>query len=139
MSSCIVGIGNRYRSDDAVGSIVAQRLGGIQLSGDGAQLLELFKQFTDVILIDAVQSGAPPGTIFRFDGIQDPLSREMFATSTHAFGLVEAVELARTLVQLPRTLIIYGIEGTNFSSGTTLSPEVSQAIEIVVTQIHDPR
>jgi len=135
VSRCIIGVGNRYRSDDAIGPIIAERLGGIELTGDGAQLLELFKQSNEVIVIDAVQSGAPPGTIFRLDANETPLPREMFTSSTHAFGLPEAIELARTLEQLPRTLIVYGIEGENFTAGTSLSHEVSEAIKLVVTQI----
>ena len=47
--------------------------------------------------------------------------------STHAFGVAEALELARALNRLPPCLLIYGIEGKNFAMGTGLSPEVRTA------------
>ena len=135
MSKLVIGIGNRYRSDDAIGPIVAERLGGLELTGDGAELLEVLKEASDVILIDAVRSGSPAGTVFQFDVNERSLPREMFAASTHAFGVAEAIELARTLGQLPQRLIVFGVEGSNFAAGTTLSPEVERAVPEVAERI----
>jgi hydrogenase maturation protease len=47
-----------------------------------------------VIVLDAVVSGAQPGTICRFDAQADPLPTRWFHGSTHAFGVAEAIELA---------------------------------------------
>jgi len=55
--------------------------------------------------------------------------------STHAFGVVEAIELARALHMLPPCLIVYAIEGKNFATGTGLSPEVEKAVQQVVEQV----
>lgn len=136
----VVGVGNAYRRDDAVGLIIARRLKAENLdhvrileeSGEGAVLMESWEDADTVILIDAVHSGAAPGTIHRLDAHAQAIPTDFFHYSTHAFSVAEAIELARTLNQLPPRLIIYGIEGKNFETGKGLSPEVENAVEEVV-------
>src|SRR5262249_46565971 len=82
----IIGIGNEYRGDDAVGLIVARRLKVrladsaivIEQSGDGAALMEAWRDAETVIIIDAMMSGAAPGTIHRFDAIAQPIPKISF-------------------------------------------------------------
>jgi hydrogenase maturation protease len=132
----IIGIGNEYRGDDAAGLIVARRLKEgltdsaivIEQGGDGAALMEAWRGAETVIIIDAVMSGAAPGTIHRFDANAQPLPKDAFRLSTHAFGVAEAIELARALGELPRGLIVYGIEGKNFTAGVGLSSEIENAV-----------
>ena len=142
-STIIIGIGNPYRSDDGVGVVVARQLRElspvgvtvIEESGEGAALLDAWKGATTAILVDAVKSGAPPGTIHRLDAHTEQIPTRFFHYSTHAFSVVEAVELSRALGQLPSRLILYGIEGHSFSAGGRLSPEVERAALKVVGQI----
>jgi hydrogenase maturation protease len=139
----IIGIGNAYRGDDAVGLAAARKLKEeglpglvvIEESGDGAALMELWKDAEAVIVVDAIQSGAEPGTVHRFDAHARPIPTELFRCSTHAFGLAEAIELARALDQLPPRLMVYGIEGKHFEAGMGLSSEVERAAEDVVEQV----
>jgi len=139
-SIVIIGVGNEYRSDDGAGIAVARRLRALfatgvtilEESGEGASLIEAWKGATWVMLVDAVRSGAPPGTIHRLDARAAPLPTGFFHYSTHAFSVAEAVELARSLDQLPAHLIVYGIEGENFAAGVELSSPVNQAVEAVV-------
>ncbi|HEV2715469.1 MAG TPA: hypothetical protein VGU64_09420, partial [Terriglobales bacterium] len=63
------------------------------------------------------------------------LPAPIFRDSTHAFGLIEAVELSRALKQLPSNLVIYGIEGQNFEAGTGLSPGVVGAVNDLVEKL----
>jgi hydrogenase maturation protease len=136
-------VGNVYRSDDAVGAIVARRLrekigAGVTVreeSGEGTALLESWKGVDAVILIDATQSGATPGTLQRFDVSVQSLPATFFRHSTHAFSIAETVELARTLGQLPSRLVVYGIEGKTFLPGVGLSGEVEGAIEEAVQRV----
>jgi len=139
----IIGLGNEYRRDDAVGLVVARRLREAaplsvlvrEETGEGASLLESWQDADTVILIDAVQSGAAPGTVHRLDAHERPIAREFFRFSTHAFGLAEAVELARALGRLPPRLIVYGVEGKSFEAGVGLSPEVEAAAQVVVDRV----
>ncbi len=139
----IIGIGNPYRGDDAVGVRIAQdimkklpdRVNVIEQSGEGISLMESWKDANTVILIDAVSSGGKPGTIYQLDAHKQPIPAEFFHYSTHAFGVAEAIELARALKQLPPHLIVYGIEGKSFETGVGLSPEVEKAAQEVVERI----
>ena len=139
----IIGIGNPYRGDDAVGLRIAQdikkkspdHVNVIEQSGEGISLMDSWKDSDAVILIDAVYSGAKPGTIHRFDAHTQPIPSKFFHYSTHAFGVAEAIELARALKQLPPHLIVYGIEGKCFEAGIKLSWEAEKAVEEVMMRV----
>lgn len=139
----VIGVGNAYRGDDAVGLWVIRRLQDEvgdavriqEASGEGAALLESWQEADVVILVDAVRSGGAPGTISRFDAHEQALPVAFFRYSTHAFSVAEAVALARTLHRLPPRFVVYGIEGHTFAAGIGLSPAVEAAVEHVVTQV----
>jgi hydrogenase maturation protease len=136
----VIGVGNPYRRDDGVGIVVARRLRELaeralvvaEASGEGASLLDAFEGAPWVILIDAVASGAAPGTVVRLDAAVQPLPKQFFRYSTHTLGVAEAVELARTLGCLPARLVIFGVEGAEYAAGEGLSPEVARAVGAVV-------
>jgi hydrogenase maturation protease len=141
----IIGVGNPYRGDDAVGLqavrlLRAMGIDGSNLlehSGEGVSLMEAWKGLATVILIDAVRSGSPPGTIHRLDGFTNPLPAQLFQSSTHAFSLPQAIEMARVLDELPRRLLIFGIEGRDFQAGTELSSDVSAAVPRLARVVFD--
>lgn len=139
----IVGIGNRYRGDDSFGCIVAEDLAGrvplgvkcVEHDGEPAGLIECWQDIENVILIDAVSSGANAGYIFQFDLAQQALPEQFNVYSTHAFGVPQAVELARALGKLPQGIRFIGVEGENFEAGEALSPALSKAKDIVIAEI----
>ncbi len=137
----VIGVGNRYRSDDGVGSVVARRVRALALpwvqvaEANGAALLDVWAHERDVILIDAVCAGSPPGTIFRLDGAALP--HEYFRYSSHAFGVVEAVDLARVLHRLPEHVLVYGVQAETFAVGEGLSPAVEAAAGGLVEEIRE--
>ncbi len=140
----LIGIGNEYRSDDSVGLTAIRTLKTkvlpeetllIESSGDGAELIEMWRTAGTAILIDAVSSGSKPGTIYRFDALKQRVPVQLSFPSTHAFSVAEAIELARVLDQIPPSLIVYAIEGQNFSTGIGLSPVVENAMLKVVEQV----
>jgi len=132
----IIGCGTDGRGDDAAGLLAARRLralGGeaLEHTGDGLALMELWAGAGDVILIDAVCGPGEPGGVLVWDARTAPLPADRARGSTHAFGVAEAVELARALGRLPRTLTVYGIAGRRFETGTAPSAEVAAAAERV--------
>src|SRR5581483_11121820 len=139
----IIGVGNGYRGDDGVGPAILallreERSPGVRLlecDGDCSTLLDAWHGADAVMLIDAVSSGAPPGTVYRFDALSQALPRAVSFQSTHAFGVAEALALGRTLGQLPASLIIYAVEGKTFTTGMGLSPEVELAGYEIVQQV----
>ena len=140
---CVIGVGNAFRGDDGVGLVVARQLSELVLpgvtvleqSGEGTTLMETWGEAAHVIVVDAVSSGSEPGSIHRFEPAGQGLPAFFSGHSTHAFGLAEAIELARQLDRLPAQLVVYGIEGKSFELGTELSSEVEAAVEIVIEQI----
>ena len=131
----VIGIGNDDRGDDAVGRRVARGLrdrvqGDVEVleqDGEATRLLELLAAADAAYLVDAAVSGAPPGTVTRLEPAGAALPRSLFAVSSHGLGLAEAIELARALGSLPRRLVVYAIEGADFSPGKPLSPAVAAA------------
>ena len=144
MKTVLIGIGNEFRGDDAVGRVLARRLAAMELpgleihesSGECFSLMELWTDADKVILVDALQSGAAPGTIRRIDaGTKSIPAHLVQQCSTHSLSLLEAVEMARALEKLPPEVIIFGIEGESFDPGVELSPEVARAADEAFEQI----
>jgi hydrogenase maturation protease len=137
-STVVIGVGNALRHDDAAGLEVARRVRAlvdpsrvavIEHEGEQSALLDLWEGAAAVVLVDAVRSVAPAGTIHRVDASNEPLPAETWGShSTHAIGVAEAVELARALGRMPARVIVYGIEGARFDAGQGLSKEVSDAM-----------
>jgi hydrogenase maturation protease len=145
----VIGVGNRYRSDDAAGLVVIDELKSrlpdsveiVEQSGDAAALIESWSGAERVFVIDAVFSNAAAGTILRYDANSGRVPCARFRCSTHMFGIAEAVEMARSLGELPSQLIIYGIEGESFATGTGVSPRVKEAshkiVELLIRETAD--
>jgi hydrogenase maturation protease len=135
----IIGCGNRQRGDDAAGIFAAERLRALGIpaeicSGESSELMELWSNVDDVIVIDAVVTDSTPGAVHLWVA-QRPLHYGKASGSTHGLGVAEAIELARALDCLPQRLRIYGIEGRQFEIGSKVSPEVVRAVEEIVQRI----
>ncbi len=135
----IICCGNPERGDDGAGALVAGRLRDLGVeaetrTGEASELLEAWRGADHVVVVDAVETGAPAGTVWRWEGWQTNFPTRR-STSTHGLGLSEAITLARVLDRLPHRLRIYGIEGRRFEPGAGVSPEVKLAVEDVVLQI----
>ena len=125
----IIGVGNEFRGDDGVGIVMARRVGGVEASGEGASLMDLWQGEDRVLIIDAVQSGAKAGTVYRIDAARETVPTGFFHYSSHLFGVAEAIEMARVLRRLPEQIILFGVEGRSFGMGDPLSAPVEAALE----------
>ena len=139
-------LGNRLRGDDAAGPHVAELLRagalpeGVEIRehwGEAGDLMDHWPDVERVVLVDAASSQATPGTLHAFDAHQAPVPRGLFHSSTHRFGVAEAVELARVLGRLPGEVRLYAIEGRSFALGADLSPEVAEAAEHLAERIRN--
>jgi hydrogenase maturation protease len=139
----LIGVGNAWRGDDGAGLAVARRVrelspAGVEVrevEGDATALVEAWSGAEGVVVVDAAESGAPPGTVRRFDAASQPLPVRGLRSSTHAFGVADAVELARALGRLPQRLDVYAIEGASFAAGERLSPAVERAVAELATAL----
>ena len=132
----VVGVGNTLRGDDGAGPAVAglvraQAPPGVSVAvceQEPTRLLDAFGDADVAVVVDAVSTGAPAGTVHLFDASDEPLPSHVDRSSTHAFGLGEALELARALGRLPPRAVVVGIEGREFAAGDCLTPAVADAV-----------
>ncbi|HEY4606662.1 MAG TPA: hydrogenase maturation protease [Acidimicrobiia bacterium] len=138
MRRIVIGVGNPSRGDDGAGLEVARRVRTVptseQITGSYG-LIDLWQGYEDVVIVDAARSGAPAGSVHRFDVEDRPLPQGLLATSSHSIGVAETIEMARKLGRLPRRLLVYGIEASDVALGSGLSPEVAGAVREVVEEI----
>jgi hydrogenase maturation protease len=146
MKTLILGLGNPLVSDDSVGLRVAevlkQRLAGredVEVSEDywgGLRLMERLIGRRRAVIIDAVCSGAPPGSIHRLSPDSIPTQR---SASAHDVNLPTALEFGRQAgMELPpnEDIRLVGIEAADiltFSEHCT--PEVEAAIPHAVETV----
>ncbi|MBI4664818.1 MAG: hydrogenase maturation protease [Nitrospinae bacterium] len=131
--------------DDYAGLLIAQRIAGLGLagtdvaffSGDLSSMIETWAGYDTVLICDAAISEKPAGTVRSINAKSGPLPREISFVSTHAFGLADTIELARTLGKLPPELCVYAVEAVNLGLGAPITREVEMAVERLVKQIQD--
>ena len=139
----VIGVGNEWRRDDAAGLAVARlvraradaSLRVVEHEGEATALLDAWDGAEEVVVVDAVRSGAPPGTVHTLDPVARPVPAELFSVSSHVLGVADAIELARAIGRLPPRLTLYGIEGRDFGLGSGLDPDVARAVGEVAAAI----
>lgn len=141
----LLGLGNIHRRDDGAGIYVTRELLGRglvgadirMLSGEATEILNAWAGASRVVIVDAVDSGKAPGTIHRIAVGGDPLPKLPGTQSTHGLGLAEAIELGSVLGQLPRELVILGIEGNDFTRGEGLTECVQSTADLLIQHVLD--
>ena len=136
----MIGVGNSFRGDDAAGREVARRVrervpDGLEVvvcELEPTRLIDAWAEADAALVVDAVASGAEPGTVHRFDASTEALPSREFRSSTHALGIGETIELARAIGKLPARIVVLGVEGETFGSGTELSDAAREGVERAV-------
>jgi hydrogenase maturation protease len=139
----LIGVGNPDRGDDCAGLEVVRRLEalrppGVRLarcSGDALELMDLWRGFRRVVVVDAALGGGHPGAVNRFRVGTGRLPWYLRSGSTHSWGVAEAVEMARALGELPEEVVVYAIEGRYFGLHRGLCPEVRAAAAEVAQRV----
>jgi len=133
-------LGTPYRGDDAAGPLVEERLraAGVRILAcdhEPTRLLDQWEGLDLVVIVDAVVTGAPAGTVHRIETARDPLPRDLGLASSHAFGVADALELAQTLDRAPRRVVVFGIEGAAFGMGDPVTGAVTAAVDTVADAV----
>jgi len=129
----VLGVGNVLLQDEGVGVKVIERLqeeyrfsSNVRLMDGGTLGLRLLDPISDtdqLIVVDAVQNGEPPGTLYRLPA-SELEKRVTFKNSLHQLDLVEALAYSEILGNRPNAVII-GIEPADISPwGTELTETV---------------
>jgi len=141
----LLGLGNDFMGDDAVGAAVAKIIEKrglpptvdlLEGSIDGFTLLGLMPKYEKVIVVDAADMGLEPGEWRVFDAKPELLGKN-FRTLTHFFSLGEALELAERLgLKLP-PIKIYAIQPKfiGFTGKLRLSGSVAKAARAVIASL----
>jgi hydrogenase maturation protease len=137
----VVGCGNPYAGDDSAGLEVVRRLRAtgdcecelLEMPQAGLELLDLLQGATVVLFIDAVSSGAPPGTLhlaaLPSPGIEP---RALGLLSSHGWGLAEMLGLAGAMRRQTPRLMLLGVEVGTVEPGRARTPAVEEAIQTLV-------
>jgi hydrogenase maturation protease len=111
----VVGIGSPFGADQlgwvAIDALSACNLPDcelIKLDRPGSSLLDYFGGMKCVVLIDAVAQDEFPGSVAQVQ--LEQLDQVRCLTSSHGFGVTEAVALASQLGELPPQLYLIGIQ-----------------------------
>ena len=140
----VIGLGNPILRDDSVGLRVVRALRshiegipGIELAEDyngGLRLMERLIGFDQAVVIDAIVTGAAPGTLHVMGAKGPPTQR---STSAHDVDLVTALTLGRRAgAQLPDAddIIVIGIEAEDVLQ---FGEQLSRAVEAAIPQAVD--
>ncbi|HTS69284.1 MAG TPA: hydrogenase maturation protease [Terriglobia bacterium] len=139
----VAGCGNQLAADDGVGVEIVRRLRGrgdcgcefLELAGGGFDLLYAFEKAEIILIVDAVQSGAAPGTVHLLplpSGRLEP--RSIGKISGHGWGLDKTLRLAHSLGWQPPRLMLLGVELERATTGSACSPAAEAALEEVVAR-----
>ncbi len=143
-SLLVVGVGNAARGDDGIGPAVIEAIRGepeladaetVVAAGDLSDLVVTWEPDQDVVIVDAMIGGGPPGTVVTIDGLRDPLPEADRPLSSHGFGLADTVQLARALGRLPRSLTIVAVQVGDIDHLAPLTEPVRDAVAEVVARV----
>jgi hydrogenase maturation protease len=139
----VIGIGNIVLSDDGLGVHAVRRLRdrhtlhGVELIEGGTAGLLLLPHLADArraILVDAIDVGAPSGTLVRLEG---EACKRAFSTglTAHEVGLADLLAAARISGAWPEALVIHGAQPASTAVRTTLSAPLAARLDELVDRI----
>jgi hydrogenase maturation protease len=136
----VIGVGNTILSDDGAGVHAARLLqgdprvpAGVTILDGGTLGIELVPYASDasrVLFLDAVNSGAAPGTLTRMTG------RDLLGTSggwsVHQLGVADLIAALALVSAGPQDIVVLGVQPAHTDWGTSLSPDVESALSGLV-------
>jgi hydrogenase maturation protease len=137
----VAGVGNVLRGDDGFGPAVVGRLGelpaGVDVVETGiggvALLAELMAGCDGLVLVDAVDQGAPPGTVFALEPDVRPGGH---VPDVHLVNPQRVLSMARSMGCLPERVLIVGCQpAATDELGAGLSPAVERAVPAAVARV----
>jgi hydrogenase maturation protease len=132
----IIGFGNLLMRDDGVGIHVVHQLlqrdlpPEIEVIDGGVASFVIFDSVRDaeqIIIIDAVETGEEPGSIYRFTPEELGNIQPSPSYSLHEVSLIQSLHLARKMGPMP-PVCFYGVEPADMSMGMELTPSVAAAV-----------
>lgn len=147
----IAGVGNVFLGDDGFGVEVVRRLAarpwpsGVSVRDFGVRGLDLAYALLDgydaAILVDAMQRGRPPGTLYVLEPDAGPQDAGQLRLETHGMDPARVLGFVRAMGEAPPLIRVVGCEPTTFGDEDEplvgLSEEVRAAVDPAVAIIDD--
>lgn len=139
----VAAVGNVLRGDDGFGAAVAARLTGLPAGADvvetgigGIALLqELLAGYDGLVIVDAVDQGAPAGTVFV---LEPEVGEAEHVPDVHLANPERVLALAKALGCLPGRVAIVGCQPAEVDElDERLSPEVERAVPLAVAKVEE--
>ncbi len=140
----VVGMGNDLCRDDGFGIIAARRFAesgtpeGVRVyeAGTGGVGLvhELMDGYETLIILDAVDRGGEPGTLYLLE-TEVPERQGEFTADMHYTVPSKALIMARALGVLPPRVYILGCQPKDWGLGMELSPRVKASVPQAVERL----
>jgi len=137
----VLGIGNLVMGDDGVGVRVIQKLQrdyhphpdvAVMDGGTlGLDLLPRLEGIERLIVVDALETGEPAGTLVRLTGSQIPLALET-RVSAHQMGLRDLLAVARLMGHAPGEMVLLGVQPGSSGMGYGLTPAVEAQVDVLL-------
>jgi len=144
LSVLVLGIGNLLMTDDSVGVRVVQHLAATYrfppevtvLDGGtlGLDLLPYLEGVELLLVVDAVDTGGPPGTMVRLTGDDIPLALET-KVSPHQMGLKDLLTVAFLQGHIPREMVLWGVQPDSIEMSLELSPVVAEKVDVLQDRV----
>jgi hydrogenase maturation protease len=144
VTTLVLGLGNTIMSDDGIGPKVVEYLqqdtglpAGVTLLDGGTLGLDLLPYLEGVgrlIIVDAVETGKPAGTVVRLVGDDVPMALET-KLSPHQMGMKDLLAVARLMGHLPDEIILIGVQPLLLEMDTELTPPVAAALPTLVAMV----
>ena len=143
-TTLVLGLGNILLGDEGVGIRVVERLQArydlpdeVQVLDGGTLGLDLLPYVEDadrLLVVDAMELGAEPGTIARLEGKEVPAYLGV-KVSPHQVGLADLMAVTRLRGQFPSELVLWGVQPAVIAVGIDLSPVVEAQVEPLVEKV----
>ena len=144
MRTLVLGIGNILLRDEGVGVRIVEAIEQrYRLPPDvdvldggtaGMDLLHILAEYDQLIICDAINSNAEPGTVVTLTDDEIPAHFRTLM-SPHQLGLSEVLATLKLLERGPRSVTLFGVVPEDMALGTELSPTLRTALDQVVDQV----
>ncbi|MFC1992393.1 HyaD/HybD family hydrogenase maturation endopeptidase [Chloroflexota bacterium] len=147
--TAVVGIGNVLLKDEGIGVHVARALREVVQTdeanldvidgGTSPDAFLLLEGIHKLVLVDAVNGGGNPGSVYRFHP-DDIVFKRTFTVSAHQIGLLDSLQMMKFSANKPEEVVIIGVEPKEIGWGMELSAELRgklhQIIKVVMNELN---
>ena len=100
----------------------------------GLDLLPQLEGIDRLLIVDAVETGKPPGSLIRLSGEEIPIVMET-KLSPHQMGLKDLLAVSMLLGVKPPEMVLLGVQPETIEIGLDLSPAVAAQFDTLVQNV----